>query len=353
MRAIPFLAILTLLPAAPAGVAVPRATRVDMAAAPVVLRSAFRARQPASAEEARSGAPEAAIRALEEGRAFHASLILREWLATTKDTTAADLLLTARAEAGWSNWERVEQLLQGRAWLDTLSDGLGWDLLARSQYEAREWEASRASWARFLEVARSASERERGLAELYRAHSFRETDDNVAAIAAYDRAAALLPAVADWIGLQAAAAAAAMGDTVAVSARLGAIDPEIARDWGWRHRVRAHREAIDPDGALAAALSAATNLPAASRRADAYVEAGRLLVDLGRTTDARDAFRSAIRVSPGTTGGHRWRPPSLRHDRAHARRPPHDRPRVPARRQLRARHCRTAGLGRRAHGHAH
>lgn len=299
MRVIPFLVLFTLLPADAAGLI---GTHSKAAATPAVHRFGAAARRPA-ANDAGSGAPEAAIRALKEGRAFHASLILRDWLATTKDTTAADLLLTARAEAGWSNWERVEQLLQGRSWLDTLSDGLGWELLARSQYEAREWEASRASWARFLEVATSASEPERGLAELYRAHSFRESDDNVAAIAAYDRAAALLPAVIDWIGLQAVAAAAAMGDTAAVSARLGTIDGEIARDWGWRHRVRAFLAAADTDGALAAARSAATNLPAASRRADAYVEAGRLLVDLGSKADARDAFRNAIRVSPGTTGG--------------------------------------------------
>ncbi|MGD8277824.1 MAG: tetratricopeptide repeat protein [Gemmatimonadota bacterium] len=299
MRVIPFLVVLTLMPAAAADAAVPAHSRPPAS----VPRAARPAASLIGSRDAAGGAPESAIRALAEGRHFHASLILRDWLASTKDTTAADLLLAARAEAGWSNWERVEELLAGRSWLDTVSDGRGWDLLARSQYEASEWEASRASWARFLEVATSAPDRDRGLAELYRAHSFRESDDNISAIAAYDRAAALLPDVVDWIGLQAVSAAAALGDTAAVRARLGAIDAEIARDWGWRQRVRAFREAGDSAGALAAARGAATSLPAASRRADAYVEAGRLLVSLGRTADARDAFRAAVRVSPGTSGG--------------------------------------------------
>jgi len=298
MRLLSFLVVLTLAPSAPSGTALPFGPP-----APDTAPFAFRARPGGGQRADSGGAPDSAIRALAEGRHFHASLILRDWLAATKDTTAGDLLLAARAEAGWSNWERVEELLAGKKWLDTVSGGLGWNLLARSQYEAREWEASRASWARFLEVATSASNPERGLAELYRAHSFRESDDNVAAIAAYDRAAALLPDVADWIGLQAAGAAAAMGDTAAVTARLAAIDTGIARDWGWRQKVRAYLQAGDTAGALTAARNAAIDLPAASRRADAYVEAGRLLVDLRRTGDARDAFRAAIRVSPGTTGG--------------------------------------------------
>lgn len=248
-------------------------------------------------------APDEAIRALNEGRHLHASLILREWLATAKDTTPEDLLLAARAEAGWSNWERVEQLLAGKAWLDSVADGLGWSLLARSQYESRKWETSQRSYARFLDAGKAAAARERGLAELFRAHAFRESGDNAAAIDAYDKAAALLPDAADWVALHAVAATAAMGDTAAVASRLARIDPEIARDWGWRHRVRAAREAGDLPGALTAARSAAANLPAASRRADAHVEAGRILVELGRTADAKDAFRTAVETSPGTTGG--------------------------------------------------
>ena len=249
------------------------------------------------------GAPDEAIRALAAGRHFHASLILRDWLATTKDTTPADLLLVARAEAGWSNWERVEQVLTGKPWLDSVGAGLGWSLLARSQYEARKWEPSRASFGRYLEVAAEASDRQRGIAELYRAHASRESRDNGAAIAAYERAATLMPEVADWIALHAIAAAAAAGDTGAVGARLAGIDAEIARDWGWRHRVRALREAGDMTGALAAAESAATSLPAASRRAEAYVEAGRILVESGRSAAARDAFRNAVQTASGTTAG--------------------------------------------------
>lgn len=177
-----------------------------------------------------SEVPEAAIRALNEGRHLHASLIIREWLLTAKDTTPADLLLAARAEAGWSNWERVEQLLSGKAWLDTAGAGLGWSLLARSQYETRKWDASRNSFARFVDVAKEATAHQLGLAELYMGHAHREAGDNAAAIAAYDRASVLQPDVADWIALHAVAALAATGDTAGVAVRLVRIDAGIARD---------------------------------------------------------------------------------------------------------------------------
>lgn len=250
----------------------------------------------------RSEVPEAAIRALKEGRHLHASLIIRGWLATTTDTTPADLLLAARAEAGWSNWERVEQLLSGADWLDAAGDGLGWSLLARSQYEAGSWDASERSYARFLEVAATATDRERGLAELYRAHGRREAGDIAAAMAAYDRAAALLTDISDWIVLHAVAAAASSGDTASVTSRLDRIAPGIARDWGWRHRVRAYREAGDLPRALTLARSAAADLPASTRRADALIEAGRILIELDRVADAREVLRNAIGTASRSTG---------------------------------------------------
>ena len=77
--------------------------------------------------------PEAALEALREGRFLRASLILREYLAAHSDTTPTAILLAARAEAGWGDWERVSDLLQGRNWLDGVAAGLGWNLLGRSQ----------------------------------------------------------------------------------------------------------------------------------------------------------------------------------------------------------------------------
>ena len=70
----------------------------------------------ATAEQEATVPPEA-LAALREGRYLRASLILREYMAERRDSTPGALLLAARAEAGWGDWERVRQLLEGRSWL--------------------------------------------------------------------------------------------------------------------------------------------------------------------------------------------------------------------------------------------
>ncbi len=246
--------------------------------------------------------PEAALRALEEKRFFHASLLLRDYLATLNDTTPADRLLAGRAEAGWGDWERVAALLAGQNWLDSVSDGLGWWLLGRSYYDSGQWDQSRSALARYLEVTPASNARQRGLAELYRGHAAREAGAESDAVAAYDRAAALLPDAADWIGLQSVAALASTGDTAQVNARLASMDGELAREWGWRHRVRAFRAAADLKGAAGVALKATTQLVASGRRAEAWVELGSLRSELGDPAGAREAFRNAISTAPGSSG---------------------------------------------------
>lgn len=246
--------------------------------------------------------PAEALRALEQHRFFHATLILREYLATVKDTTPDEIVLAARAEAGWGDWENVERLLSGRAWLDSVSGGLGWNLLGRSLYEAGRWQPSRQAFTRWLEAAAAAPDSERGIVLLYSGHAAREAGDDGAAIAAYDRAATLLPAAADWITLQAVAALAAGGDTAQVAHRLARIDAELSREWGWRHRVQAFKSAGNPVAALAAAERAAGEL-SGTRRAEAWVEAGSLRFDRGDGAGARAAFRRAIDAAPGSRGG--------------------------------------------------
>lgn len=247
--------------------------------------------------------PEAAIRALEEKRYFHASLLIREYLATARDTTPAEMLIAARAEAGWGDWEHVERLLAGRAWLDAQGGGLGWLLLGKAFYHSGKWSESRTALERWIAVGANATGRERGFAELYLAHAAREANDAPTALAAYDRAAALLQPVAHWIGLQAVAAAASAGDTAETTRRLAGLEPELAREWGWRHRVVAHLNAGDTAKAKIAAEQSARELRSSNRRAEAWVELGRLRFNTGDVVGAREAFRQAVRAAPGGSGG--------------------------------------------------
>ncbi|MGH7506840.1 MAG: hypothetical protein ACRELX_14380, partial [Longimicrobiales bacterium] len=239
---------------------------------------------PAAATPAvQSPVPPEALDAIENGRYLHASLILREYLATLSDTTHGTILLTAEAEAGWGDWERVELLLAGRPWLDSLASGFGWSLLGRSQLELGRYEEAGSSLSRYLEVSDGAGDRERGLAATRAADGYRELERYTAAIEAYDLAAALLPRIADWLGYEATGAAAAMGDTAETRRRMAELPADLASGWAWQLPIRAYREASDLADAETLAETVAEGNGSAARRAEAWSLIGELRLLRGDT----------------------------------------------------------------------
>jgi soluble lytic murein transglycosylase len=245
--------------------------------------------------------PAEALAALREGRYLRASLVLRDYLATQADTSAAAIMLAARAEAGWGDWQRVRELLEGRSWLDRVSAGYGWHLLGRSQLELGDWLQGSISLGRFLAMAEDDAGTEQALVQLRRARALVESRDIAGALDAYDRAARALPVIADWIAVQAASAAATAGDTATVRDRLSRVDPHLATEWAWRAEVRARRNARDLAGALAVAERAATLLSTDSRRAAALVAAGQIRRERGDLLGARNAFTRAMQLAPAST----------------------------------------------------
>jgi soluble lytic murein transglycosylase len=241
--------------------------------------------------------PEEAITALREGRYLRASTIMREYLAHG-DSSPGSILFAAQAEAGLGDWERVEQLLKGRVWLDSIGSGQGWDLLGRSQLQLGHFDDSGRSFSRYLEMTPTAASRQKGIAQIRKATAFVNASRYDSAIAAYDRAAVLLPQIKDWIDIFAAAAAATNGDTAAVRIRLDSTDGTLARDWGWRSRVRARQNAKDMQGAVAAAQIAAALLPSTVMRSEAWLRVGEIRRALGDADGARTAFRQSMTVHP-------------------------------------------------------
>lgn len=247
--------------------------------------------------------PAEAVEALREGRFLRASIILRDYLAMTVDTTPRLALLAARAEAGRGDWSRVERLLAGRHWLDDVSSGYGWYLLGRSQHELGHFDESGESLARYLDLAGDIDDRERGLAMLRRAAALRDGEQLRDAVIAYDEAARLLPQIGDWILVHSAGAAAAAGDTAQVSERLARAGADLARDWGWRLRVRGYLNARDVRGAIVLAETfAADQALSANRRGEAWARAGELRLMRGDSAGARVAFLRAMAVAPGSSG---------------------------------------------------
>lgn len=242
--------------------------------------------------------PPEALEAMRQGRYWRASQILREYLAVVDDPEPATILLAAQAEAGWGDWTRVEQLLAGRSWLDTVANGLGWSLLGRSQLELGRFEEGGAALGRYLSVAAGGGDRERGMAELRRGLALTRSGDARSALQAVDRGRELVPELGDWAEIFAARAAAAAGDTAEVRRRLESIDEYLGREWGWRIRVDAWVGADDLAGAERQASAAANALEDATRRATAWVTAGDLRLTRGDTAGAKDAYRRAMAAAP-------------------------------------------------------
>jgi soluble lytic murein transglycosylase len=264
---------------------------VVVASSVVILRPHATKSAPA---EASAQVPEEALNALRQGRYLRASTIMREFLAAHGDSAPGAILIAAQAEAGIGDWAAVEQLLKGRPWLDSIGAGHGWDLLGRSQLQLGHFDESSRAFARYLQIDQTAGNRQQGIAQIRKATAYVNALKYDSAIAAYDRAATMLPQIRDWIDVFTAAAAATRGDTQIVRMRLDSMDGTLARDWGWRSRVRAKQNAKDLAGALAAAQVAAALLPNATARAEAWLRAGEVQRLLGDIDHARTSFRQSM-----------------------------------------------------------
>ena len=120
------------------------------------------------------------------------------------------------------------------------------------------------------------------------------------AAAAYARAVESVPAFADWAAMLTASAAARAGDTAAVRRHLAGADSVLARDWGWRFRVRALAAGGDTVAAARLAEQVAATLPDSARQAEAWTRAGHLYLSTRRRDAAIAAFRRAIDTSIGS-----------------------------------------------------
>jgi len=106
----------------------------------------------------RSTLSDSALAELAAGRAWHAARMMRAERA--QDGTPEDVLLLARAEAGWENWAGVLELLESADGLEG-GDGAGLYLLARALEVAGRPAEAAAAYGRFSELV-GRSEPNRG-----------------------------------------------------------------------------------------------------------------------------------------------------------------------------------------------
>jgi len=160
---------------------------------------------------------ETAREALERGRPWQASLLVAPVVGDSTQRTPPAVFLAATAASRWGGWPEVGRLLQGETWLDSLFDGRGRILLARSALERGD---DSLALAHALAAPRGRYAEEEGERLFLLATAYDRVDQLDSAAATYRRAAAVLPAVADWILLKAAAVTADSAARVSIYERI-------------------------------------------------------------------------------------------------------------------------------------
>ena len=247
-----------------------------------------------------------AERALADRRPWKATRTITPLLALPVTRTPETLLLAARAAADWEGWATVIDLLIGQSWLDSRFEGDGRAILARAMVERGDPGA--AEHARFaIYVAVDAERRGARLITLARAHDRAGRYDSAAV--AYQRAAANLPDLADWLRLR---AVGNLADSVQRSTLLGQVRLPAAVDRIWWTEALARERFNDLAGAaqvydrLGARLSALRLRIAATDDSAARRQLRRQLIELlprlpaGEIGEALDLLDRAFAPLPLT-----------------------------------------------------
>ncbi len=227
------------------------------------------------------------------GRTWHAARLLAP-LHAAGDLAEGDVLLLARARAGYRDWPGVVAVLQGAEWLDRVEGGAGWFVLGRALEAQGAARGAAAAYARVVEQdldggvdpsavrARLARVRWAG-------------GDTAGAFAALDDVAD--PAVRSWTAWELAQGVVEAGRTERVVELLERIDDEAVSSRAWDARERSLLAAGDTVAAAAGYTpvvqdGAADAAP--DRRARAWRVAGDLAYGRQDRGVAREAYAAAL-----------------------------------------------------------
>lgn len=224
-----------------------------------------------------------ATAALQNGQPWRAAQILEPVLRDSTQRTPERVLLAARAAAEWGGWTQVDRLLTREPWLDSRFDGLGRELLARAATSRRE--DSLVLRHAQLAVSQASSSQERGARVVLIARALDRMDSLDRASRAYTEAATLLPDLADWLRLRAAAVTA---DSAARAAHYLALQTDAPRPRVSWVEAQARERTSDLTGAVAAYEALGARMSALRLRLTAAAAAGDSAV---RDTIRRELFR--------------------------------------------------------------
>lgn len=235
-------------------------------------------------------APDSALEEMRVGRFWHATRILRE--AGADEGSPAEVLLLARAEAGWGHWSAVRELLEDAEWLDTLQEAEGRWLLGRAHEAAGRWGAAADAYRTFSAGVRGDDSRRTPVfARL--AWALANDDSVTEALGVLDEIPARDEVVRTWAAVKLARWASERGDTAALTgaiARVGAPEGRLASA---SLVPKARMTAGDTLGATLAYRALIDSL-SGTGRGDARVELGHLALAGGDTLEARRILVAAL-----------------------------------------------------------
>ncbi|MEE8386428.1 MAG: hypothetical protein V3S01_10980, partial [Dehalococcoidia bacterium] len=240
-------------------------------------------------------APDSALADLAAGRYWHAARRLR----AAGPQSPEEILLLARAEAGWKNWDAVVELLAVADWLDDVGGGDAWYLLGRAYENEGLWSKAGGAYARDPGAAKG------GVASAAAVRWVRANalmGDHGAALEALDAFGPGSEALVSWMALELAEAASEEGDTAQVAAYRERLVDSGARSAGWRLYADALLAAADTARAISQ-FQALMRSSSGSRRAIAATEVGLLVRAGGDTATARAILLGVLDDAPPSTAG--------------------------------------------------
>ena len=224
---------------------------------------------------------DSAIAELEAGRFWHAAHILRSEEA--QKGTSTEVLLLARAEAGWENWQAVIELLNEADWLGTEDGGAGLYLLGRALEHEEQWAEAARLYGLFATLAEGRSlQRTSALARRVQTLWLAgDSTEVLRALGALNGSSVMR----SWAAVELALVSSEAGEVAWVQLLLPQITDRLAADVVWRAEADAYLNTAD---SAAAAIEFRSLLGSSdgARRGSVAVELGLLSLSAGDTASA-------------------------------------------------------------------
>ena len=238
----------------------------------------------------------------EAGRYWHASRLLRDLVGDGAVLTPADVLLLARADAGWENWNGVLAGLEGVDWLDRIERGEGRLLLARALEAAERWDEAARHYERFRSTGAMAEEA--AWAASREAQVAARAGLWVPMLDALEAAGRSSPELSEWTVLQLARNSLERGDAEQTLRILPMITGDSAiAELAWDLEARAWLVAGDTARALERYAELVQEDLTAAQRGEALEAMGALAEAGGDTEAAREAYEASLDAYPRVANG--------------------------------------------------